>query len=309
MEVTYYEDPACSWCWAFEPVATTLAFEFGHLARFRHVMGGLRNRPPTDVEFIVGQWQKAEALFAMPFDTTVWESHVLQTTHLACRAVKAAFLLHPEKGVQLLRRLREAYFTERLGIDSYDTIARLAGEVEVDADAVLENIASGRAEELFARDRAEASTGSFGFPTTILASTKQDQRVLLQGSVDYAEILNAVNALGISQRMRRRFLDSPEHWLALFEIHPRLAPAEIRLVTQLNDARIAARTSELGIHWTGVFYELKRSPGSTLESTPATVKITTPGEGIDNEVGQERSVQAGAAPAVLDLEGSIDPEI
>ena len=86
MEVTYYEDPACSWCWAFQPAATAFAFEFRDLVRVRHVMGGLRDRPADDADFVVQQWKKAESLSGMPFETGIWARHTLETTFTACRA-------------------------------------------------------------------------------------------------------------------------------------------------------------------------------------------------------------------------------
>lgn len=183
MEVTVYEDPACSWCWAFEPVATTFAFELGHRFSIRHVMGGLRDRPAADVDFIVGQWRKAEAVSGMPFDVGIWEQHTLRTTFMACRAVKAAVILGADAATGLLRRLREAFYTEQARIDDANEVLRLAAEIGIDRELLLESLSNGRAETLFERDRAEASGQGFGFPTLLLHGQQQEEPLLLQGSV------------------------------------------------------------------------------------------------------------------------------
>ncbi len=272
MEVTYYEDPACIWCWAFEPVATRLAFEFRQTIKLRHVMGGLRDQPPVDVDFTVRQWQKASEISGMPFDTRTWQSHVNQTTFPACRAVKGAALVSPARAARLARRLSEAYFTERIPIDNLDTILQLAAEVGFNPDVLKENIASGRAEEFFTRDRLEASRHGFGFPTTIFSTIKTESAVLLQGTVDYAVILAALKSLNTPKAKRQRFQDVPEDWKDLFKIHPRLTSTEIQHVTGLSADRVAARASQLGLHWTGIFYQREKTDHDTaragLEAPP-----------------------------------------
>ena len=44
MEVIFHEDPCCSWCWAFQPVETSLLFEYGEHIRIRRVLGGPSRR-------------------------------------------------------------------------------------------------------------------------------------------------------------------------------------------------------------------------------------------------------------------------
>jgi|GEM_PF-470404 len=267
MEVAFYEDPACSWCWAFEPVATALDFELGRELRIRHVMGGLRDRPPADDDFIRGQWKKAQSMSGMPFETLVWEQRPLQTTYLACRAVKAAAIADARLTTRFLRRLREAFFTEKVLIDDVTAILSLAAEVGLDVDALKENLANGRAEELFSRDRHEASQQGFGFPTIILMSTKQESPVVLQGAVDYEVILDALHRLGVSPRKRRRFQDVPEHWHTLFELRTRLTMAELRRVTGWTESELCDRLESLGAARCGPFFTLHGE--STTAFSPA----------------------------------------
>lgn len=256
MEVTFYEDPACSWCWAFQPVSTAFAFEFRNVVKPRYVMGGLRDRPTADVDFVVQQWKKAEAVSGMPFDCGIWKKHVLRTTFVACRAVKAAAMIHEEAALRLLRRIREALYVEQVPVDDQEALLNLAMEIGLDTDGLRENLASGRAEALFARDRMEASQYGFGFPTIVLKCGHSDPPIILQGAVPYSDLLQALFAAGVSPRDRRRFRDTRESWLGIFQIHPRLTLAEIHMVTGLEKSKLTARMNDLGICQNGPLYTL-----------------------------------------------------
>lgn len=255
MEIAFYEDPACTWCWAFQPVATRFAFEFGHLLAPRRVMGGLRDLPAADARFVIRQWKKAEAVSGMPFDPRVWRKHRLRTTFVACRAVKAAGMVSEVAAHRLLRRLREAQFVEQVPIDDVETIVFLGTEVGIPAHRLRENLASGRAETLFARDRAEAAQYGFGFPTIVLKDGPLEQPTVLQGAVPYRDVLRALSSHGFDVKRRRRFRDTEEHWGALFRIHPRLTFAELQKVTRLEGSRLQDRLAELGVRKRGVLYE------------------------------------------------------
>ena len=77
LEVVFLEDPACSWCWAFQPVETTFLFEWGEQLRWRMVMAGLRDHPVPDPSLIIRHWQTASAVSGMPFEPDIWNSHIL----------------------------------------------------------------------------------------------------------------------------------------------------------------------------------------------------------------------------------------
>lgn len=271
MEVTFYEDPACSWCWAFQPVSTTFLFEFGLVTRSRYVMGGLRDRPPVDVGFMAQQWKKAAEVSGMPFDEGIWRERGLRTTFVACRAVKAASIISEVAAFRLLRRMREALFLERTGIDDCETVLELARDVGISVEQLRDHLESGRAEALFALDRAEASRYGFGFPTIIVRDGHQDPPVMLQGAIPYADLVQAVTTLGVDPAARRRFRSSPEHWEALFAIHPRMTFAELRTVTHLDKGKLKSRLQEAGARQHGPFYTLpvegvERSPEETPEA-------------------------------------------
>src|SRR5690606_7478283 len=89
MEVIFHEDPACHWCWAFQPIETTFLFELGETLPPRRLMGGLRDHPFPDASLGRRQWEPAMEISDMPFEPAIWQRHLLRTTHLACSAVRS----------------------------------------------------------------------------------------------------------------------------------------------------------------------------------------------------------------------------
>ena len=62
MEVTVYEDPACSWCWAFQPVSTILEYEFRDLVAIRHAMARIGAHHPVLIDAGTGLAPHLEAI-------------------------------------------------------------------------------------------------------------------------------------------------------------------------------------------------------------------------------------------------------
>jgi putative protein-disulfide isomerase len=289
MEVTVYEDPACSWCWAFQPVSTVFEYEFGGRIPIRRAMGGLRDRPPADCDFSAEQCRKAGEVFEMPFDCGIWRKRPLRSTFPACRAVVAASLMDPEAGRRLLRRLRESFHVEQVLIDDAETILLLAMGIGIDVEALGEHLASGRVDALFERDRAEASRHGFGLPTLVFRSGKTEKPLVLEGVVPYEDILAAIAACGLDIRERARFRDTPEGWQRLFSIHPRLTLAEIRTVAaDLDSATIERRLAEMGARLRGFLFE---APGTSPTGS------------------QERSGETSPDPEGLAAGASLSPDL
>ncbi len=285
MEVIFFEDPACSWCWAFQPVQTAFVFEFGESVSWRAVMGGLRDHPVPDISLVKRHWLTAGSVSGMPFNDAVWDAHVLQTTFVACRAVKAVSLRCRDAGNRLLRRLREAFYTECTPIDDLEKVFDLASELGIDVEDMLDQISSGRAEALFELDRRDADGTGFGFPTTVVHRHAMDEPTVLQGSVPYADLVHALHAAGVPHSRRRRFRDTAEDWERLFSIHPRLTRAEVEAVTAMEADELDARLAGLGIRSNGALLSRDAGPDAEPEamSDDPTVLESTPPESAPDE--------------------------
>jgi len=267
MEVVFLEDPACCWCWAFRPVDTAFHFEYGRNVRIRRVMGGLRDYPVSDVKFVVRQWSLAERVSGMPFEPGIWKKHVLQTTFQACRAVKAAHMIHPRQADLFLRRLREAFYVEKYPIDDMETILALAGDVGLDTERMQDHVTSGRADAVFQLDRQEASKNGFGFPTIMVRMPHEDDSVLLQGVVPYHELTQALSDLGVPEECRQRFQDRLPDWKRLFRLRPRLSLSELQLVTRLDRRTLERRLQTLGVTRSDSLYTYEAAVGKATAAS------------------------------------------
>jgi putative protein-disulfide isomerase len=271
MEITLLEDPACSWCWAFQPVITALEFEvlrapLKRPIRLKRVMGGLSDRPVIEGSFFARHWMSAAELSGMPFNPDIWSRHLLRTTYEACRAVKAAQALGPPAADRLLRRIRESFHVDGIPVDDREGLIELAREEGLDVDVIREQLASGRAEQLFDRDRREVAPYRFGFPTLLIRKNPSDPPAILHGMVQYGEVLQVLHRLGFSMETRRTFVDRPEHWDELFSIHRRLTGAEIRMVTGLDDPQLSEALDRHAVQ-DGPYF-LPRRPPRAAHSAP-----------------------------------------
>jgi len=180
VEVTYFTDPYCSWCWATEPMILRLRESYGEQIRLRYVLGGLvrdmaefydaANDIRTTAQ-VAPHWRMVSERSGQPIDERLMEEitdpHF--STWPACVAVKAAQLQGEEVGHRFLRRLRRAALTERQNISQRAVQEALASEVPgLDLERWRQDMEGGAAEDAFQRDVAECRRyGVTGFPTLL----------------------------------------------------------------------------------------------------------------------------------------------
>jgi predicted DsbA family dithiol-disulfide isomerase len=141
VEITYYTDPLCSWCWGFEGVWRRLRYELGDRIAWRYVLGGLLpdwqnfNDPLRSVSRPAQMgplWYEVRHLTGMPLDERIWIADPPTSSYPACVAVKAAGLQDAALAEAYLRRLREAVMMERRNIARREVLADLFAELSAD---------------------------------------------------------------------------------------------------------------------------------------------------------------------------------
>ncbi len=183
VEITYFTDPYCSWCWATEPQLYRIRETYREQVRIRFVMGGLvrdmadfydsLNQIRTTAE-VAPHWRMVSERSGQPIDERLMEDitdpHF--STWPACIAVKAAQLQGEALGEAYLRRLRRAALTERRIISRPDVYLELAEEVPgLDMDRFRADLDAGAADRVFQADLAECRRyGVTGFPTLLFAA-------------------------------------------------------------------------------------------------------------------------------------------
>jgi protein-disulfide isomerase-like protein with CxxC motif len=117
VDVVEITDPLCSVAWGTEPTFRLLRWRYGHVLRWRTVMGGLAGDLSTGVEGWTREsaaepmekyWRRVTRITGQPYPKPM---HVmLRSTDPAGRAIKAAALQGPEVERRALRRIRESIF-------------------------------------------------------------------------------------------------------------------------------------------------------------------------------------------------------
>lgn len=175
VRVIQFTDPYSTWCWGSEPVLRRLQEVYRDQLAVEHVMGGLVEdfaefHDPTaeiqQVTEVAAHWTTAAARHGMPVDTSLWEADPPSSTYPACRAYEAAALTAPDRADAFLRRLREAGACEARNLEREATLTELAGDVGIDADALLDAFRSDAAREAFETDlRRTGEAGATALPT------------------------------------------------------------------------------------------------------------------------------------------------
>ncbi|HEB13328.1 MAG TPA: DsbA family protein [Actinobacteria bacterium] len=187
IEIIYYTDPYCTWCWGSEPILRHIQETYGDQVKLTYKMGGLVENIETfydhtndisSISQVAPHWLEASSRHGMPVDVAVFDKikDEMRSTYPANIAYKAAELQDTVLAKEYLRRLREAAASEQSPIHRIETQIELAKEVGLDIERFSAALKSGRAKEAFEADLHEArSQGISGFPTFIIRNANDDQ--------------------------------------------------------------------------------------------------------------------------------------
>ncbi|NJW53301.1 DsbA family protein [Salinimicrobium sp. CDJ15-91] len=180
--IEYFTDPLCCWSWAFEPQLRKLRFLLKDRLEITYVMGGLLrdwksfNDQMNDIArpAQVGPlWMQAKNMSGQPIEENIWISDPVDTSYLACMAVKAAALQSKVAEEAMLRKLREAVMIQKKNIGEVAVILIIAGELEKEGilkkGKFKDDLFGDKVSELFKKDldRTKAS-GITRFPSLLI---------------------------------------------------------------------------------------------------------------------------------------------
>lgn len=232
VQITYFTDPLCSWCWAFEPHWRRLRYEFGDQLHVRYRMAGLIpdwkryhdplnevNRPSQ----MAPQWLHVEKVIGMPFNPDLWRDDPPSSSYPACIAFKAAETFGPTFADFYLRRLREAAMLEARDISLGAVLLELAAETnrrlgldeQIDLDQFAAALDAPAPRDAFREDIKEARFREIGrFPTLIL-HRDSPKGLLLTGYRPYAALRKALQNIAPDLEPLRTTADLADyvaHW-------------------------------------------------------------------------------------------------
>ena len=175
MQLRYYADPLCSWCYGFSPELTRL-LQGEPQARVALVMGGLRpyNTERMSLAFrtmLREHWNSVATVTGLPFSQAVLDrDDFVYATEPACRAVVTARHMVPAQALSLMKAIQRAFYRDGRDATQPAVLADIASEEGFDRTTFLAAMESDPMRVATRADFAATQTmGVSGFPTVALA--------------------------------------------------------------------------------------------------------------------------------------------
>jgi putative protein-disulfide isomerase len=248
LDFVQYTDPYCTWCWGSEPFIRKIMETYGGQVSVRYRMGAMfkdtlryhDGLQETGVERWMRQmadhWVDASNLHGMPVNTKMVTNlgDIKFSTVPPSLAYKAAEIQDKELARKFLRRMREAAVIESKPIHRRVVLIRLAEEVGLDGETLLEAMEDGTAEDAFFKDLREAwSINVKGFPTFHLRN-RRGEEVVLRGYRRWGSFQTALDRLGGGNLKPRTLGTDHESILKFVRKYGRVAFREVSVVFDLS---------------------------------------------------------------------------
>lgn len=189
--VDYFTDPLCCWSWALEPQMRKLRFLLKDRLHMNYVMGGLLSEwknftdqmndvtRPTQLGPL---WMQARNMSGQPIDESIWISNPVDTSFLACMAVKAAALQSRIAEEAMLRRLREAVMMRQKNIGELKVILEVARDLDqkqiLKKDKFRDDLFSDKISKNFKEDLNKTKAGGITrFPTLLITYKERTYQI------------------------------------------------------------------------------------------------------------------------------------
>ncbi|MHB8862334.1 MAG: DsbA family protein [Pirellulaceae bacterium] len=230
IEVIYYTDPLCCWCWAFESPWRRFRYVWGRRLRWRYRMAGLIPNwqsygDPVHAISRCGQmapqWLQAAAMTGMPLEPRIWHEDPPASSHPACLAVKAAGRQGPAVAEAYLRRVREAVMLQARNISRASVLEEIAWETAehlepptcLDVGQFRDDLGHKDVREAFRDDLKDAAYRGIGrFPSLLLRRVGHSDGVLCMGYRPY-QVLDAATRHLVPEITPAREKPGPEEYL------------------------------------------------------------------------------------------------
>ena len=252
LEIIYYTDPYCTWCWGSEPVLRHVQEVYGDQIKISYKMGGLVKdmgdfydayNDISRIEQVAPHWLEASGRHGMPVDIKVFDEikKDFKSTYPANIAYKAAQMQDSELADKFLRRMREAAAYEKKPIHKTETLKDLAAETGLDAEKFVKDFESKEAKEAFMEDITDArSRGIFGFPT-FLIKNKAGREMIIKSFRTFEELSVILGELSGEELKREK----PKDILSFINKYEKVATREVSEVFAINDAQAEKELDDL----------------------------------------------------------------
>lgn len=201
LQLLYFANPMCSWCWGFEPAVRALADRGHSITVALGTLGADRARPMRDVDkaAVREHWQHVIERSGQPFDFGFFEREgFVYDTEPPSRAVAVVRRHFPALALPFLGRLQERFYALGQDITEVAILREAAADFAIEAasfEAAFTDPAT--AAEIQAEWQQTARLAVTGYPT-LLALEPGRPRVVTIGWRPVDDVVAAVEALATS---------------------------------------------------------------------------------------------------------------
>lgn len=200
VEILYFANPMCSWCWGFAPVIRHVRDAHGDAVRVTVALGSLGHGKgpmrPEDKAYIREHWEHVQERTGQPFDFAFFDREgFVYDTEPACRAVAVMRAQHPELTLPYLHAVHRAFYSENRDVTAADELRRIAEAEGADGAAFGELFGNPAVPAAVAEEFAQtARLGVTGYPT-LLGLTEGEAHLLSLGCQPVEQVMEALQPL------------------------------------------------------------------------------------------------------------------
>ncbi len=203
LQLLYFANPMCSWCWGFQPVTRALAERGYAIAVALGSLGADRARPMRDLDKakVREHWQHVIERTGQPFDFGFFEREgFVYDTERPSRAIAVVRRHYPALALPFLGRLQERFYALGQDITDAAILREAAGEFGIEGEAFQTAFeAPATAAEIAAEWRQTAELGVTGYPTLLALQPGRPQVVTI-GWRPASDVLAVLDDLAAPQQ-------------------------------------------------------------------------------------------------------------
>ncbi|MGF1477405.1 MAG: DsbA family protein [Geminicoccaceae bacterium] len=173
VELIYFANPMCSWCWGFAPVITKISDTFADKINLTLALGSLREDedPMTDEQkaYVGGHWRHVTERTGQPFDFAFFDREAfVYDDRPPSLAIVAARTLDQKRVLPFFHALQRAFYEHNRDITDRDELSTIAVECGLpEAEFRKRFDEPDHGDAIVEEFRSTAAMGVRGYPTLI----------------------------------------------------------------------------------------------------------------------------------------------
>ena len=190
----YFADPMCSWCWGFSPVFEEIKENYGSKVKIALILGGLRpgtNEPVTKEsrDEILHHWRAVNKMTGQEFNfANPMPDGFVYDTELPSRAVVAVSEINPEFTLPYFKKVQHAFYVEQKDVTDVHILAEIADHFQINTQDFIERYNSDIVKEkTLLHFQHTRQVEVRGFPTLVVSS-EGTFKMLANGYRPYEDI-------------------------------------------------------------------------------------------------------------------------